>query len=125
MKLFSRPKKEQPVSPAEPACRYYVVSESGAVSIDDPDAFKESALLNALTAAGVSVKAVEPVLFCVAPAQSITRLVTNHGPLMLSQEFEGMCSGVLLYCESGRLPAVVYSALQTSVSFVEVNGPRT
>lgn len=125
VRLFSRPKIEETTLPDGPPCRYYIVTESGAVSIDDPDQFDQTALFETLAAAGVTIEAVEPVLFCVAPAQSISRLVTNHGALMLSQEFEGMCSGVLLYSESGRLPAVVYSALQASASFVEAQGPRT
>jgi len=51
-------------------------------------------------------------LFCVAPARSITHLVTRHGKLMLSQEFVGMCSEAMLYSESGQLPTAVYSTLR-------------
>ena len=104
-------------------CRYQIVAHSGAIAINEIAEFNKSALLAALAAAGIVVWTEEPVLASVAPAQTISRLITSCGDLMLSQEFEGMCEGVLIYSEDQPMPEAVYAALQASPSFVAANGP--
>ncbi|RCS30327.1 hypothetical protein DEO45_05685 [Rhodanobacter denitrificans] len=105
-------------------CHYQIVSHSGAIAINEIAGFDKSALLAALAGVGIVVRAEEPVLASVAPAQTISRLVTNCGDLMLSQEFEGMGEGVLIYSEDQPMPEAIYAALQASPAFVALDGPR-